>query len=243
MKTSQLEILYEDEYMLAVNKPARVMTVPADSRAQSAPAAKNSQNKSMIEIVQKAFEEKDFRPYLLHRLDMDTSGVLLFGKNPKHRKELENILKDEKTKKFYVALVRGVPRNATITHALKSRYKGEAEKQKDKESSAVTDFKVFKTFSLWKGQVCAMASVKILTGRKHQIRQHFQHIGFPVVMDEMYGDKNFNRRFRLQYGLSRQFLHAEKIEFFHPFLQKNILINAPLAYDLKAVVGKMSGRR
>lgn len=235
-KLSKIPILYEDDYLFAVNKPARVMSVPADLN----PRSRAKPTKSVLEVIRERFQHTGNVPYLLHRLDMNTSGVLLFGKNKKDREALEGIFKDERTKKIYITLLKGVPRSGMIKHALLGRYKGKqvedaAEIQK---KTALTEFKVFKTVYAAK-QKCALTEVKILTGRKHQIRQHFANIGFPVVMDDQYGDKFFNRKFRIKYWLGRQFLHAQKIEFFHPLLKKTIAIEVPMAMDLQQVLKRI----
>lgn len=234
MKKSKIPIIYEDDYVFAVNKPPRIMSVPADRD----PRSRTQLTKSVLEIIKKQFENKGFTPYLLHRLDMNTSGVMLFGKRERDKGTLEDIFKDERTNKIYVALVKGVPKAGVINHGLKSRYKGE--EQEEWKMAAHTEFNVDRIYKVFGSFACALVSVKILTGRKHQIRQHFANIGFPVVMDDQHGDKLFNRKFRLQYWLGRQFLHAEKLEFYHPFLKKIVNIEAAVAPDLKLTLKRIT---
>jgi len=251
MRKIKIPLLYEDDYMFAVNKPARVMTVPADHPIREGSRA--IPQKSVVEIIQDRYKDKGFQPYLLHRLDMNTSGVLLFGKYEKDREALEGIFKDDRTKKVYLALLRGVPKSGSIKHGLTGRYKGgkrgedreveqeeiASENPESKKVSAETIFKVFKTFRVFGKEDCALTSAEILTGRKHQIRQHFAHIGFPVVMDDQYGDKKWNRKFRLKFWLGRQFLHAERVEFFHPIFHKMINIQVEMAPDLQQTLQKI----
>ncbi len=240
MKKDKIQILYEDDFLFAVNKPPRVMSVPAshDPRSRSRP------QKSVLELVQEIWAERagdgrdkasTEKPFLLHRLDMDTSGVLLFGKHEKDREKLESVFKDKRTKKIYVALLKGVPHAGSIRHALPARHS-------DVKVTAETDFKVLERFPAF-GNLCAFVEVVITTGRKHQIRQHFKNIGFPVVMDGRYGDQKFNRRFRLKYRLGRHFLHAARMDFFHPFLEKMVSIEGALAPDLKLTAQRMINTR
>lgn len=237
MRKIKVPLLYEDEYMFAVNKPPRVMSVPADHPIRAGSRA--LPHKSVLEIIQDRYKEKGYKPYLLHRLDMNTSGVMLFGKHEEDREVLEEIFKDDRTKKVYLALLRGVPDSGVIKHGLDDRYKGEKGENENDKVSAHTEFKVFKTFRIFDKENCALASAEITTGRKHQIRQHFAHIGFPVVMDEQYGDKKWNRRFRLKFWLGRQFLHSERIEFFHPILKKTVTIQVEMSADLQQTLQRI----
>lgn len=179
-------------------------------------------------------EAKKFVPYLLHRLDMATSGVMLFGKYGSDREKLEGIFRDDRTAKTYLALVRGVPRGNKITFKLKAR-------ESDVLIDAKTRFKVQETFKTLAG-VVSLVEIQIDTGRKHQIRQHFASIGCPVVLDSQYGDSALNRRFRIRYRLGRQFLHAMKLHFFHPTLEREIEIDAPLTADLELVMKRLRGK-
>lgn len=222
MKKNVVHVLYEDDHVIAVNKPPRVLTLPADGETRT---------KTVVDMVQRQYEEKGIKPYALHRLDMDTSGVLLFGKKPEDRAAMEGIFKDNRTQKIYVALLKGLPREGVIKHFLPARHS-------DVKIEAHTEFKILEVFNALNSP-CAFIEAEIKTGRKHQIRQHFANIGFPVVMDNKYGDPKFNRRFRLKYRLGRHFLHAASMKFFHPFLKRVIFVEAPLPPDLKVVAKRM----
>lgn len=222
---SDIEILYEDAFLVAVAKPPRVASVPAEGIA-----AENT----VMGIVQNMFAAKNLKPFLLHRLDYGTSGVLLFGKEEKNRAVLENILRDNRTKKVYAALLRGVPKGRLVKTRLAAR-------STDKVVYAETAFRVIHIFHVFRKQ-CALIEAEIRTGRKHQIRQHFAGMGCPVVMDDLYGDFAFNKSFRLGFRLGRMFLHAVWIDFFHPFLKKMIHIEAPLPPDLKLTIKRMHNK-
>ncbi len=219
-----IPILYEDDHVLAVNKPPRMASVPDPQTTLM---------ESVLGKVQRQCEAKGYKPYLLHRLDAPTSGVLLFGKKPSEREALEAIFADEATEKTYLTFLRGVPKGHTLRMPLKAR-------SSDAQVPAHTDFKVIATAPIY-GKTCAFVLATIHTGRKHQIRQHFSMIHCPVVMDDQYGDKAFNKRFRIDTHLGRLFLHAKTLCFKHPFLHQKILIEASLAPDLLSVGKKVMG--
>lgn len=207
-----LKLLYEDDHLLAFEKPAGLASVPAPN----IPDYKTIQGWARAwAIVQK----KDFKPYPLHRLDRDTSGVILFGKYPRDREKLEGIFKDTDTNKTYLALVKWIPKPAegTIDFPLKAR-------NVNKKVPAKTHYKVIQ-----KLDNVALLEVKIETGRKHQIRQHMAMIGNPLVMDRLYGDRTFDQNYqRKKKGKGKFFLHAEKITFVHPFTGEKMEITSKM---------------
>jgi tRNA pseudouridine65 synthase len=224
-KKPPIPILYEDETLFAVNKPAGVVSVPDPNTPLE---------KSILGMVKTQFADKGVSPFLLHRLDAPTSGVLLFGKAPSHRAELEGILIDPRTRKKYIALLKGIPKGSKISNPLKSRSSGEL-------VPAQTDFRVLRHFDLF-GVPCSIVEAEIHGGRKHQIRQHFSQISCPVVMDADYGDWKFNKRFRMEFHFSRLFLHARSLQFVHPITKKEITIEAPYPPDMQSFMKKVFGR-
>lgn len=227
---SDITIIFEDDYILAVNKPARVASVPAEGIEE---------RRTMMHIVQefcRARGDTD-KPYLLHRLDMQTSGVLLFGKHEKDRKPLEDILIQKDTHKKYLALVKGIPRGKVITAKLKAR-------ESDEKIFAQTAYNVIRVYKLpMLRTVVSLIESEIKTGRKHQIRQHFSEIGCPVVLDPLYGDFSFNKKIRTTYRLGRQFLHSSSLTFTHPMTGERMHIEAPLPMDLKIALEKMADQK
>lgn len=217
----QFKILYEDPYLLAINKPPRVASVPSENIPIQ---------KTVLGQLKRQFQEKNISPYLLHRLDYATSGILLCGKYERDRQALESIWRNQDTHKKYIAAVIGLPRGNVITKKLAAR--GAPEK-----IPAQTNYKILKTF---RAPSCTLIEAEIKTGRKHQIRKHFASIGHPIILDAHYGDARFNRKFRLAFRLGRQFLHAASVSFFHPFLKKHIRIEAPLPMDLQSVLKRLS---
>lgn len=219
-----VSIIYEDEWMFAVNKPARVASVPSEGI---------SLHRTMLGIVQEFFTARgeEYVPYLLHRIDMQTSGILLFGKHERDREMLEPILIQKDTHKKYTTLVKGIPRGSVITAKVKAR-------TSDVHVFAQTNYKVIRVYKIL-GTAVSLVEAEIKTGRKHQIRQHFSTIKCPVVLDPEYGDFGFNRKFRVTFRLGRMFLHASSIEFVHPFLEKVVKITAPLPLDLESVLQRI----
>lgn len=205
-----IDVLYEDDYLLAVNKPAGVVSVPAPH----VPEYKTLQG----HLREWAFrEKKDYKPYLLNRLDQDTSGVILIGKHPRDREALESIFQHAMTSKTYLAQVKWVPKQAegVITFPLEAR-------TSPKKVPAVTHYKLIK-----KNGNSSLLEVRIETGRKHQIRKHLSMIGHPLILDREYGDKTFNNAWqKLKKGKGKFYLHSWKTKFLHPLLRTEIEVVA-----------------
>ncbi len=210
-------LLYEDEHLLAFEKPANMASVPADR----IPDAKTLQGYAKMWALN---EKKDYKPYILHRLDKPTSGILLFGKYPRDREALEAILKDPRTKKEYLALVKWIPKQneGTVRIPLQAR-------SIDKKVPALTHYTVLKKMAN-----VSLLSVRIETGRKHQIRQHMAMIGHPLVLDLDYGDRLFNNNYQRKLkGKGKFFLHSWKLSFFHPFKKEMVELSASTPVDLQ----------
>ena len=209
-KTPEPKLIFEDEHLLAFEKPAEMASVPADR----IPEAKTLQGYARLWALN---EKKDFKPYPLHRLDKPSSGVLLFGKYSRDREALEGIFKHPDTKKTYLALVKWVPKQSegTIRFRLQAR-------TVDKQVPAVTHYKVLK-----KLDNISLLEVRIETGRKHQIRQHLAMIGHPLLLDLEYGDRTFNNNYqRKNKGRGKFYLHSWKLAFLHPFTHEMLELKA-----------------
>ncbi len=207
-----LEIIYEDNRILALNKPPGIALHPG----------RNIHVATLIEGLLHYGSERGFEPHLVHRLDLNTSGVLVVAKDKEAARILTEMFKMRLIKEEYLALVRGEFSGS-----------GKIEKPLDGQE-AVTDYEVVES----KAGV-SYVRVRIETGRKHQIRRHFSLIGHHVVGDNKYGEKVFNREFARRYGLRRQFLHCHRVEFRHPFEEKDLTFEAPLSEDLRAVLERI----
>lgn len=201
-------IIYEDENLVAINKNGNISVHHG---------SKVGIGRSIIELA----EQKYKTPHLVHRLDKETSGVLLIAKNGEFLRNMS-----EKISKKYTALVFGCFKEKTgiINKNIIKKDFG-----KVIEQNAITKYRVIKE---WTNLDISLLEVEILTGRKHQIRIHFSGLGKPIVMDKKYGDYAKNRDFKKLYKLDRQFLHAKSVSFFHPYIKKNINIFAELPQDL-----------
>ena len=212
-----LDIVYEDASLLVVNKPAGIAVHEGKTV---------SNRDAVVGFIDRTFRESNFRPKLAHRLDKDTSGLLLLAKNEKVLAELESRFETGKIDKEYLCLLVGrLPTNeGQIDFPLPGRAGNPVR--------ALTRYRVVKRFS-----ETTLVRVSIETGRLHQIRLHFAKLGYPVVMDDQHGDFNFNKRFRKEYGLKRQFLHAAKLGV--EFDGKRHIWTAPLAKDLEKLLKLM----
>lgn len=198
----KIEIIYEDENILAVNKPAGLLVHGPDSLVDW-----------LIENcpeIKKVGEDPE-RPGIVHRLDKDTSGVLLVAKNQKAFEYLKSQFQERKIKKKYIALVEGnIKDKEGIINLPIAKSKGDFRKKTSvgkmvgKEREAVTEYKVIKKFPDY-----TLIEAYPKTGRTHQIRVHLKAIGHPVVCDKLYGSKKQT----CPPGLARQFLHANALEF------------------------------
>lgn len=211
-----LDIIYEDNDIIVVNKAKGMVVHPAvgnpDGTLVNAVMAHCKDNLSGI--------GGELRPGIVHRLDKDTSGLLIIAKNDKAHLAMSEQIKNRQVKKTYLALVRGnVPESeATIKmpigRSTKDRKKM-AVTPKGKE--AITHFKVIERF-----QKYTYLEIRIETGRTHQIRVHMAEIGHPVVGDMVYSNgKN-------EFNLEGQMLHAHRLEFKHPITGKAMCLEAPL---------------
>lgn len=171
------------------------------------------------------------RPGIVHRLDKDTSGVLIVAKNDKAHIDLSEQIKNRTTKKIYIALVRGnIEENEGVIKMPIARDTKDRKKMavSGKGKEAITDFKVLKRYGDF-----TLVEIRIETGRTHQIRVHFAEIKHPVIGDTVYSNgKN-------PFGVVGQMLHAKSIEFMHPISKKNMKIEAPLPKYFEEVLDKL----
>ena len=197
-----LDIVYEDDDILVINKPSGMVVHPAPGNKE------HTLVNALINYSKLSTRNGEFRPGIVHRIDKDTSGLLLVAKNDKAHLFLENELKDHNIIRTYIALVNGVINHDTgkidapIGRSTSDRKKMEVTSKNSKE--AITNFKVLERFNN-----STLLELKLETGRTHQIRVHLKYIGHPVCNDPMYSNnKNIDN-----YG---QLLHAKEITFIHP---------------------------
>jgi 23S rRNA pseudouridine955/2504/2580 synthase len=223
-------IIYEDETILVVNKPAG-LPVHGGSGL----------NGGLIELMRLARPELRFLE-LVHRLDKATSGCLLLAKKRSILRELNELLQQSSFKKYYLALTKGhwAPDELMVDVPLEKFHRVSGErvvKVGPEGKKAKTQFKVLERF-----EEASLVEARLYTGRTHQIRVHAQCQKHPIASDEKYGDKVFNQYCR-KLGLKRMFLHAARLEFYLPSLEKRISIEAPLDESLQLMLKTLEKKR
>lgn len=223
-----LDILFEDQNQIVLNKAPNIVVHPDDS---------GHANGTLINAVLahtgplKGFGDSQ-RPGIVHRLDKDTSGVIIIAKTPKQHEILSKAFQDRKVKKKYLALVRGYLKNpnGSIDAPLKrDRNHRQRMSINPQGKHAISHYKVLEEF-----KDCSLLEVEIETGRTHQIRVHMASLGHPILGDRKYGDKSLNKKFAQKHELKRQFLHAQELT-----INKKSFV-APLAKDLQSVLDQIN---
>ena len=224
-----LDILYEDEDVLIINKPKGMVVHPSAGHythtVVNAVMFHCKEHLSGINGV--------MRPGIVHRIDMDTTGAIVICKNDMAHQSLAKQLKDKTNTREYVALVHGnIKEDSGTIDAPLGRSKVDRKKQavvKDGRN-AVTHFEVLKRYGDYTLVKCVLE-----TGRTHQIRVHMKYIGHPLVGDQLYGP-------RKTLGNSGQFLHAEKLGFVHPRTNEYLEFTAPLPENFKKLLESLDKR-
>jgi 23S rRNA pseudouridine955/2504/2580 synthase len=223
-------ILYEDDALLAFDKPAGLAVHGGSGIAFGA-----------IERLRQARPDAPFLQ-LVHRLDRDTSGVLLVAKKRLALTGLHAQLRDGAIDKRYAVLVRGKWRDAlrAVELPLSTYLTGDGERRVRVDRAGRLARTIFRRVRVWPNAdpPVAMLDAELETGRTHQIRVHLTHLGFPLAGDDKYGDFAWNRTLARQ-GLKRMFLHAHRVRFAHPIDGHEVVIEAPLAPDLAAFVARL----
>lgn len=215
----KIEIIYEDDDFIAINKPSGLLSVESDKELESA---------YMYVSKYLSMNDKLSRCYIVHRIDKETSGVLMFAKNPKIHSILRLNWNDYIIDREYYALVEGKmeKKEDTIITYLKENQNGLVYVSKDHTGQkAITNYKVIESNNEY-----SYLRVLIATGRKNQIRVHMNNIGHPIVFDEKYGyTKN---------PIKRLGLHASKLVFRHPINNEIITLEAKVPQIFKSVFKK-----
>jgi 23S rRNA pseudouridine955/2504/2580 synthase len=223
-------VLYEDDALMVLDKPAGLAVHGGSGISHG-----------LIERLRLARPDARFLE-LVHRLDRDTSGVLLVAKKRLALTGLHAQLREGQTDKRYYALVRGKWRDAqrSVELPLERFVTGEGERRVRVDRDGRTARTIFRLQRKWPDAVPAVAllDAELHTGRTHQIRVHLTHLGFPLAGDDKYGDFAWNRVLAKE-GLKRMFLHARRISFVHPLTSATISVESPLAPDLAQFVARL----
>ncbi len=218
-KPAEFPIVHEDASILVVDKPAGVAVHGGSGVSYG-----------VIESLRASRPQTKFLE-LAHRLDRDTSGLLILCKKRSALVELHRQLREGEVEKIYAAIVKGVPERDSfeISEPLHKYVTGSGERRvsvREDGKSARTKIKVAQ-----KGPDSSLLEIRLLTGRTHQIRVHLAHAGHPVLGDDKYGDFDLNRSLVKQ-GVKRLFLHARKLSFEHPVEKKRLRLESPLPADM-----------
>ncbi len=226
-----LEIIYEDKDIIVVNKPKGMVVHPANGNPDG----------TLVNAVMAICKDSlsgiggELRPGIVHRLDKDTSGIIIVAKNDKAHINLSEQIKNHKIEKTYIALVKGnVKENqATINMPIGRSNKDRKKMAVTKNGkTAITHFKVLQRYDKY-----TLLEVKIETGRTHQIRVHLSQIGYPIVGDMVYSNgKN-------EWGIEGQCLHAKSLKFKHPITGKEMYLEAPLPEYFQKILHELDGRK
>jgi 23S rRNA pseudouridine1911/1915/1917 synthase len=216
-------VAWEDEHLIVVDKPAGVVVHPG----------RGHRTGTLVQALagRVAGGEDRERPGVVHRLDRDTSGLLVLARSDAVHAELQRMLRARRITREYLALVEGRPaaRAGTIDAPLgrDRRVRTRRSTATDEPREAITHFETERTFP-----DATLLRVRLETGRTHQIRAHLLAIGAPVAGDPEYGSAGL-------FGLERQFLHAERLAFAHPVTSEALDLRSPLPEDLAAALGRL----
>ena len=224
---AEFRVVHEDEHLFVIDKPRGVVVHPGHGRERG----------TLVQALagRVAGGDDPERPGVVHRLDRDTTGLLLLARDDATHAALQQALRERKITREYLALVEGRPpaRRGTIDAPLgrDRRVRTRMSSDTDDPRPAITHFEIERVLP---GDT--LLRVRLETGRTHQIRAHLKAIGHPVVGDPEYGRAG-------RHGLTRQFLHAARLAFTHPVTGAALELQAPLPEDLERALRQASGER
>ncbi|MCW3807510.1 pseudouridine synthase [Plebeiibacterium marinum] len=216
-----LEIIYQDEHMVVINKPHGLLV----HRSPIASDAREFALQMLRDQIQQSV-------YPIHRIDRKTSGILVFALSSSMAAKLQTILENPKTQKTYLAIVRGhFPDNIEVNHPLTN--------DKGKTQDAFTIFKTIKRceleipFGKFPTSRYSLIEAYPKTGRMHQIRKHLNHLRHPIIGDRPHGCNKQNKLFKEKWNMMTMMLHASKLELNHPVTETPMLLKAGLFDEFK----------
>ncbi len=212
-----IDVIYEDDYLLLINKPKGII-IYDDSKLK---------NNTLSNRVAKYYYDNNLNLFIrfAHRLDKDTTGLIIYTKDTLSFSYMNHYISSHQIKRYYLALVDGnLKGNGSICKKIgKDRHNNNKYMILDKGKDAVTHYEVIKNYDGY-----TLVKILLETGRTHQIRVHFSSIGHPLLGDELYGKKS-----KL---IDRVALHSYELIFNHPVFNKEIIIKAPIPFDMKGLI-------
>jgi len=221
-----LDILWEDTHMVVINKAAGQVVHPAPGNWKGTVANALAYHFGTFESA-----PDTLRPGIVHRLDKDTSGLLVVAKNLQAHHRLVALFAERKVTKHYLALTCGNPKEgeleAPIGRHPKLRKEMTVDEQRGRPATTVYRTLAYK-------DSLALVQLQLITGRTHQIRVHMKHLGFPILGDSVYGSTSMNKR----WNATRQMLHAHRLKIPHPMTEQPLSFVAPLPEDMTRLIDK-----
>ena len=237
-----LDIRYEDDYLIVLSKQRGLVCHPAHGHESGTLANALFYHCGIDHLGTVQGED---RPGIVHRLDRDTSGLMLAAKDDDTQRELQNLIRTRTLDRRYIALCHGHIAldsgtiNTGIARSMRDRVKM-AVSDDPFARQAITTFRVLERFDARRyDDGYTLVECHLYTGRTHQIRVHMRHINHPLVGDPLYGKRNAGRA---DMGLDRQFLHSWSVSFVHPVTGQKISCTDELPWDLAAVLDELSDR-
>lgn len=217
LKNFPFSIIFEDDHLLVVNKPSGLLTI----------ATEKERERTLYHIVRDYVLSKNphGRIFIVHRLDKDTSGIVLFAKDEKTKNQLQENWNEYVSLREYTAIVSGHPKEESgqIVQYLKETKTNLVYVSRHEDGKkAITNYSVLKS-----NEKYSMLKVTIETGRRNQIRVAFASKKMPIVGDKKYGDKN---------KVSRMYLHANRLRLYYPIIKKEILFETPIPNEFKKLM-------
>ncbi len=226
-----LDILYEDAEIIAINKKTPMVVHPAPGHPKgtfvNALLFHCKLEQALIDE-----EETNLRPGIVHRLDKDTSGVLVAAKTRHALQHLSKSFAERKVKKLYYAVCIGNPGKGFINSPIARHPSRRKEFSTSEKGKAASTF--YETVHYCKQRNLSFVQLEPITGRTHQLRVHLKALGHPILGCELYGQEKLNKK----YDTKRQFLHAAKLSFPHPLSEEMMEIEAPLPEEFSAFLAK-----
>ncbi|EMQ2874995.1 23S rRNA pseudouridine(955/2504/2580) synthase RluC [Vibrio navarrensis] len=221
------QIIFEDDHLLILNKPSGTAVHGGSGLKFGA-----------IEALRALRPDARFLE-LVHRIDRDTSGILLVAKKRSALRHLQAQFREKTVKKYYFALVMGEWKNSckVVNAPLLKNEVNSIVRVNSNGKPSETRFSVLEKFTQ-----ATLVQASPITGRTHQIRVHTQYSGHPIAWDDRYGDRRFDA-YTGQHGLDRLFLHAANIRFVHPATEASMEINAPMGEQLEAVLASLRSEK
>lgn len=221
MQNETLEIVFEDEHIVATNKPTGLLV-------HKSPIDKH-ETRFALQILR---DQLGYQVHPVHRLDKPTSGLLLFAKNSEANKKMQALFSEQKISKHYLALVRGfTPSTLTIDHPVKAQI----DKKYQPKIIAKDGITELETLDQTELDICidkypktrySLVKLSPKTGRRHQLRYHMKHISHPIIGDAKYGKSVHNNYFKQVLSCPRLMLSAFQLAFIHPYTDTAIKLNA-----------------